>query len=288
MPASSTYVLLGCAILAVWIPALTWRGHELPPWIPVLLAALAAGLVSGAVTWSGAAALAVLWALLGPAQSAGEPVRSASLVLAAVLALALAVHALPGFNNRMVIDAARVTPNASPYTQYLNLDKGAAGLLILATVAQRIQQPSEWGLVLRTAAFGIAATAAAVAAIGLAIGYFDLAPKLPEIALVWALTNLLFTCVPETAFFSAFVQEPMHRALAAGAALRWLPVCVAALGFGVAHAAGGLPYVVLASTAGLGYAAAYAATRRVEAAILTHFGVNAVHFFGFTYPHLQT
>ncbi len=45
-------------------------------------------------------------------------------------------------------------------------------------------------------------------------------------------------------------------------------------------------YVVVATLSGLGYSIAYAATRRIEAAVLTHFGVNAIHFFGFTYPHL--
>jgi hypothetical protein len=282
------YVLLASAILAVWLPALKWRGRALVAWFPVFLAALAAGLVSGALTWSGGAALAILWVLLGRAQSAGGPVRGAFLVLAAGLALALALHVVPGFNNQIVIEAARFTPDAAPYTQYLNLDKGGAGLLILATVAQRVRDYGEWGLVLRTAAFCAAATAAIVATAGVCIGYFGLAPKLPTAAPVWAATNLLFTCIPETAFFSAFVQEPLHRLLATRSALRWLPPAAAALAFGAAHAAGGLPYAVLASAAGLGYAAAYAATRRVEAAILTHLAVNAVHFFGFTYPRLQS
>jgi membrane protease YdiL (CAAX protease family) len=33
-----------------------------------------------------------------------------------------------------------------------------------------------------------------------------------------------------------------------------------------------------------GYASAFAVTRRIEAAILTHFAFNAVHFVAFTYP----
>ena len=41
-----------------------------------------------------------------------------------------------------------------------------------------------------------------------------------------------------------------------------------------------------ATVAGLGYSIAYAATRRVEAAVLAHFAVNATQFLGFTYPYL--
>jgi membrane protease YdiL (CAAX protease family) len=56
--------------------------------------------------------------------------------------------------------------------------------------------------------------------------------------------------------------------------------------FGLAHARGGPGLVVLAALAGLGYAAAYLRSGRIEGAILTHFALNAVHFVAFTYPAL--
>ena len=68
--------------------------------------------------------------------------------------------------------------------------------------------------------------------------------------------------------------------------LQWVAVVASSLLFGVAHFAGGAPYVVLATIAGVGYSLVYARTRLIESAIVTHFGVNAIHFFGFTYPHL--
>jgi membrane protease YdiL (CAAX protease family) len=58
--------------------------------------------------------------------------------------------------------------------------------------------------------------------------------------------------------------------------------------FGLAHWGGGARYAMLASVAGLGYALVYARVRRVEASILVHFAVNAVHFVGFTYPALAS
>jgi membrane protease YdiL (CAAX protease family) len=66
-----------------------------------------------------------------------------------------------------------------------------------------------------------------------------------------------------------------------------LAVACSALLFGAAHMAGGGTYVLLATVAGLGYAYAYYVTQRIEAAIIVHFAVNAVHFIGFTYPHLN-
>jgi membrane protease YdiL (CAAX protease family) len=64
----------------------------------------------------------------------------------------------------------------------------------------------------------------------------------------------------------------------------WLAVTVSALLFGAAHLGGGVRYGILAGIAGIGYAWAYHRTQRIEAAILVHIALNAVHFIGFTYP----
>ena len=61
---------------------------------------------------------------------------------------------------------------------------------------------------------------------------------------------------------------------------------VAAGLFGLVHAGGGPTYVVLATLAGVGYGWVFLRTGRIEASILTHFALNAVHFLGFTYPAL--
>lgn len=65
-----------------------------------------------------------------------------------------------------------------------------------------------------------------------------------------------------------------------------LPVGLSSLLFAAAHLGGGLLQAAIAGLAGLGYALVHARSRRIEAAILTHFAVNAVHFLGFTYPGL--
>lgn len=58
--------------------------------------------------------------------------------------------------------------------------------------------------------------------------------------------------------------------------------------FGAAHLGGGVPMAALAGIAGLGYATVYAATQRIEASILVHFGLNATHFLLFTYPAMKS
>lgn len=45
--------------------------------------------------------------------------------------------------------------------------------------------------------------------------------------------------------------------------------------------------MAFATLAGIGYGLAYWRSGRIEAAILTHFAVNAAHFVLFTYPALR-
>jgi membrane protease YdiL (CAAX protease family) len=102
--------------------------------------------------------------------------------------------------------------------------------------------------------------------------------------LIWAVTNLFFTCLSEEAFFRGFVLAELARP--GGRAWLAIAVIVSAVLFGLAHFGGGITYVIAGVIAGLGYGLAYARTRRVEAAMVVHFAVNAVHFLFFTYPRL--
>ncbi|OXH81811.1 CPBP family intramembrane metalloprotease domain-containing protein, partial [Burkholderia multivorans] len=47
------------------------------------------------------------------------------------LAIALSLHLLPGFHNPRVIGLVRFTPDAVPFTMYLNLDKPLVGLWLM-------------------------------------------------------------------------------------------------------------------------------------------------------------
>ena len=136
-----------------------------------------------------------------------------------------------------------------------------------------------WPTVIAVVLAAICVTVYAVSA-----GYVAFEPKIPDVALQYLTINLLFTCVAEEVFFRGLVQEQLMQALSSK--LQWFAITASSILFGLAHFAVGTFYVVLATIAGVGYSLVYARTRRIESAIITHFGVNAVHFFGFTYPHL--
>ena len=87
--------------------------------------------------------------------------------------------------------------------------------------------------------------------------------------------------------FALIYQARLASALGRVRHGQWIAVACSALLFGAAHLAGGPLYAVLAFIAGIGYAVAYQRTQRVEAAIIVHIALNAVHFIAFTYPYAR-
>ena len=282
----ATYVLLGLAIAAVWLPNLQLAGRAIAVWPFLFVASIAAGLVAGVLAWPAVAALGVLAGLCNATQKAHGVVRTVLTIVVLVLALALSIHVLPGFHNPKVFDAVRFSPNATPFTQYANFDKGAVGLLLLAFFCRRLTgRPDAQKRFGASLLIGLAG-AAVTLAVGLAFGAVQFDVKLPERFWVFLSINLLFTCVAEEAFFRGVIQERVAAALGDQPWATYGVVALSAILFGLAHAGGGVAVVAVSTIAGVGYAAAYARSRSIESAILAHFMLNAIHFIGFTYPSL--
>lgn len=287
MPAA--LVLLALAICAAWanpIPVGPWR---VAPWLLLFIAAVVAGMLTGMLEWP---ALVALGALIYCAYRAGDQNTSKAQqwvfgMATALLTLALALHKLPGFHNPILLADAVLTPDAAPFTQYANFDKGAAGAILLAFLCRQARSREAWrktvGVIL---SIGLATIVVVIGA-ALMLGHIRFVPKLIAYAPVFLLVNLFFTCVAEEAFFRGFIQERLASATTGLRGGGYLAVAASALLFGLAHMGGGAVMVVLATLAGLGYALAYAKAGTIEAPILVHFSLNAVHFIGFSYPYLR-
>ncbi|WP_367188486.1 lysostaphin resistance A-like protein [Burkholderia sp. Ed8] len=236
----------------------------------------------------GALALAPL-ALLAAAAWGVLPTRPRAVRIAAhavfaALAIALSLHLIPGFHNPLVIGPTRFTPDAVPFTMYLNLDKPLVGLWLLWAlpwVAPDVTLPRA----LRTGAMAAVATAAACLAGALAFGMVGWAPKWPASGWLWLVNNLLLVTLAEEALFRGYVQGGLTRALRAFSWGPWAALATGAVLFGAAHAAGGWQWIVLGTLAGAGYGLAWRRGGLLAAAI-AHAGLNVVHFGLFTYPML--
>jgi len=283
------FLMLALAIALVWAPPRRVGARRLPSWPAVLAGACAVGAFGLPRVLEPVAlvALAVL-AALAWAGAAAPRWRCAMTVLAALLALTLSLHLLPGFHPVLLFHDVRLTPDAALFALGLGFDKAAAGLLLLAAFGVRATSWRQFAAQLPAIAAGAVASAAVSIGIALAAGYVRFEPKWPEAAPAFLLANLLFTCVAEEAFFRGLIQERLMRLADARRQPAWNGVAIAmsTVLFGLAHAGGGTTWMLVATIAGLGYALVYARTRTLEGAILVHFLVNAIHFLGFTYPRL--
>lgn len=283
------FVLLALAIGAAWARPLRIGAWQVAPWLSLLAAAVITGWVAGLLQWP---AVAVLILLTYCAYRAGQDhagsVRCWYFGMATMLlTLGLAAHRFPGFHNPVLIVNALFTPDAVPFTQYANFDKGAAGAILLACLCRRSRSGDEWRKAFTTALAVGVVTIIAVIGAAMVSGHVRLAPKLPAYTPVFLLVNLFFTCIAEEAFFRGLIQERLARALAWQPGGAYIAAGISALLFGLAHAGGGVALAVLATLAGIGYALAYARSGAIEAPIMVHFALNAVHFVGFTYPYVR-
>lgn len=278
--------LLALAVAALWLPG-AWLGRPAWQWLTVVALGVAWG--SGAIRAEGAC-VAYLWFLAVHVWTidGGAPRgrRALEAVVLLVAATALMIHSLPGFANPRVIGPVRFTPDAVPFSLYVNFDKTLIALALFGLAHARVTTAREWRGVLAEVAKVAPLTIAVVLAGSFALGYVRWAPKLLAEAPLWLAVNLLFVCTAEEALFRGFVQGGLRRAWAGVRGGRWLALAVGAGAFGLAHAAGGWKYVALATVAGAGYGWVYERTQRVEASVLTHWALNALHFFLFTYPAL--
>ncbi|MYM26513.1 CPBP family intramembrane metalloprotease [Duganella sp. FT135W] len=279
------FLFLALALCSVWVRPVPMGRRAAPLWLLFFVMAMAWGLVGGVLDPVAISALVVLGGSAYACIHAPQRwLRAIYGVLVGVLALALAMHKLPGFSNPLLLDRVVLSDGAAAFTLYANFDKGAVGLVLLALLCQRVGSWAELREVLRRTAPVLLLTVVATLGFALLAGVVGIDIKLPQQTLLFLAVNLLFTVVAEEAFFRGFVQARLACALGRFRWGPWLAVALSALLFGVAHLGGGVRYGILAGIAGLGYAWAYQRTQRIEAAILVHIALNAVHFIGFTYP----
>lgn len=214
--------------------------------------------------------------------------RTRFALISLLLSLGVLFHVLPGFQNLLVLDNAKLTSDAIPYTLYFNFDKPLIGLFILAFGWSFVNERSLTIKTMLNTLFIVVLALICMPIISLLLNYVRFEPKWNNFIYVFAVNNLIFTCIAEEALFRGLIQQGLSKRMHSLKYGKILALCIAALFFGVAHFRGGWPYVLLATVAGLFYGAAYLRTKRLEASIACHFLVNLTHMIFFTYPALAT
>ncbi|MFA5489597.1 MAG: CPBP family intramembrane glutamic endopeptidase [Candidimonas sp.] len=268
------------AALAVWLPAFRWLS------LGLLVIGYSAALMTGQLGLSAAIPVALLlFAAYAVSPNRKPYLKYVGHILFIALAIGLSMHWLPGFHNPRVIGPERFTPDAVPFTMYLNLDKPLVGFWLLLVLSW-IRPPQTWRASLKAGLGGMLMATAACLLIAVLLGLVRWEPKWPAAGWLWVLNNLLLVTLTEEALFRGYVQGGLSRLLRQYPYADVIALFAAAVLFGLVHVAGGWQWVLLGSVAGIGYGLAYR-FGGLQAAMLAHFGLNATHFFLFTYPMLQ-
>ena len=277
------YSVLYLAVACLWLPASIWGQ---PLWLILAASAGFIALISGQLTplGLGLAALYLFIAYLF-SRTTGAKKKWLTLLLAA-LSVLFGAHLLPGFHNLQALNAVLVSADGLPFTIYLNLDKTLVALGLHGWCVPRLSRRQEWRQLLQVLLSRSLLFLLLIFILALASGKVHWDPKLPSYTLLWMLTNLLFVCTAEEAFFRGFLQQQLALLWKNRPLQQELPLALASLVYGLSHFAGGPLYVAFVTLAGLGYGWVYQKTGCIEASILLHFALNAAHFLLFTYPSL--
>jgi membrane protease YdiL (CAAX protease family) len=249
-----TYGLLGFAIATLWIPGrVFWLPGGVNYWIIPFTLSLGFGLSAGFVHPVALCSITLFgWACYSfSIQSSHGVVRTLMGILIGLFSIGLMTHGVPGFSNPIVIAAVVLSPGAIPYTQYVNFDKALIGLCLLAFGHPLLTTRARWITMLKTVIPLAATLIGVVMTLALLLGYVHFAMKWPAYFYLWAWNNLLFTCTAEEAFFRGFLQRHLQGSPVRSGYRSILGLALASLLFGLAHYAGGLSYIVLATIAGL-------------------------------------
>lgn len=275
------FSLLLVTILLLWLPSRS----QLQPWKYLLIVTLFVAVFTGVANSIAIASIVILYGLISCYKNkAFLRFKPLLWLLVFTLAFILELHLVPGFHNLLVMDKVKITPDAMPFTLYLNFDKTIAGLLIVGITLNRLDSVSGLAIMLKQVFFRLPVVISIILVLSYTFGYVRFEPKLAPQLWIWIISNLFFTCIAEEGLFRGFFQEYLSSFKYKYA--EYVAIMVPALFFGAIHFPGGIKYVVLATVAGCLYGWVYKVTKRIEASMLTHFFLNLAHILFFTYPAL--
>lgn len=210
--------------------------------------------------------------------------------LTSVLSLGLAFHLFPGFSNWNIACNLPLSPDAMPYSLWMNFDKPFIGIFPLALSIPLIQSKKQLKAIFKMALPMTLLGVAILMFISLKIGTVKWDPKIPTIIFVWLICNLIFVSVPEEAFFRGFFQREIGKWLGKGFWASVGAVLATSLFFTLLHVqwVPSIPFLCLVFTASVIYGTVYEVTQSIEASIFCHFALNSIHFLFFTYPALRS
>ncbi len=210
------------------------------------------------------------------------------LLLIFAISTALMTHLFPGFHNFKLLDKVLISPKGSPWTFYLNFDKPFIGFFALAFTIPLLSTHSfSKKIIVKTMCFS---SLGVIFLLFLAflLKMIEIDIKFPSISLIFLISNLFLTTIPEEAFFRGVLQRELSQILKIRFS-KSLSIFLISLLFSFFHFIylKDPSYIFLTFIAGLVYGTLYELTQSIETSIICHYLVNVIHFFFLTFPTLK-
>ncbi len=213
----------------------------------------------------------------------------AGIILSVVIFIVTAQY-LPWFKNIVLLDNIKLSELSKPFTIQVNLAKDICGLIMASFFLSWNKRLHDWKETFRPIFTPLLCLIVIIMVPALAVHFIKFDFKIPSSTLLFILNNLLLVSLVEEVFFRGFIQAQLKKIFLStrlNAKLGpYLAILISSAYFGFAHFHSGLIMIVLAAVAGIGYGYVYNRSGKLESAILTHFGINIIHFIFFTYPSL--
>ncbi|SMY33655.1 CAAX amino terminal protease self- immunity [Photobacterium malacitanum] len=196
--------------------------------------------------------------------------------------IGLVLHLYPGINNLLVLDQVASGPLSRPFTLYFNIDKPMlifALLLLVPNIVSNNQYNWRSFSLSRYQKSIICGGLITLPLLAWALNLVQPELTLPSWWWIFAMNNLIFTCVAEEVLFRGYIQGFLCQRLTPSIA-----IIIASILFGLAHFSGGPLFIIIATLAGILYGLSYYWTRKITIAIVVHFAFNLLHLVFFTYP----
>ncbi len=195
----------------------------------------------------------------------------------------IAIHRPENFSYPLLWHADRLYADGQAFSLYVNTSKALGGYLVLLWLLSRGTDAVQYVAFPKAL---VISGGAGLFVLLIASVLFDVEfhPKLPAGTMLFIAVNLGVTVLAEEAFFRLLLQRHIASWFGDAALGPWIAGGVAALLFALAHTETPGPAMLLFLIAGAAYSAVFALSGRLSMAILTHFGVNILHFLLLEYP----
>ncbi|PSU22772.1 CPBP family intramembrane metalloprotease [Photobacterium phosphoreum] len=196
--------------------------------------------------------------------------------------IGLIAHLYPGINNLLVLNQVNSGPLSLPFTLYFNIDKPMLIFALLLLVPNIVSNNEyNWHQLSLSRLQKWILGGGLITLPLLAWGLQLVKPEftIPSWWWIFAINNLIFTCVAEEVLFRGYIQGFLCKKLSPTMA-----IIIASVLFGLAHLGGGPLFVIIATLAGILYGVSYYWTKKITVAIVVHFAFNLLHLAFFTYP----